>query len=608
MNVKARLGLLILLLILLAVPFLGGNYMIYIASLMIVVSIAALGLDILTGYAGQICFGQAGFIAVGAYCSAFLMKAGVPFWLSVPGGGVAAGLSGLIIGLPALRIRGHYLALATLSFAYIIHLILVHWESVTGGPRGLVVSRPTWPSFFSQDKYYYLVILFVAIILFVVARNIVRSRYGRAFLALQKDEIISRAMGINLTIYKTIAFVISSFYAGIAGGLYGPLLGFLDPLSFSIMDSAFYIMIIVIGGRGTLYGSIVGAAVYVFIPELLRRAEFFQELFFGVIFLCFLILMPDGVVGFLRRHQSSLFGWISRTGLLTPVERKGGVEDGARFLKTAPILTALSSPSLARGTGNELLQVKNLSIRFGGLMALSDVSFHVDTGEIFSLIGPNGAGKTSTLNAITRLYEPSGGTISFNGEELLKLRADQIVQKGIGRTFQSVGILGGLTALENVMVGFHASHRGSGFLQTALGARSARNDEGWRREHALEMLKLVNVEQHAFDIATDLPFGQQKLVGLARALACNPRLLILDEPASGLSPMEIEHLTNLIRSLCRQSGLTILLVEHDMNVVMGISDRIAVLDFGRRIAEGNPDEIRSNPLVVKAYLGEEETA
>lgn len=604
---KTHPGLLVLALILIAIPFLGGSYLVYILSLVIVMSVAAAGLDILTGYAGQICFGQAGFIAVGAYCSAFLMKAGIPFWMSMLGGGIAAAVSGFIIGIPALRIRGHYLALATLSFAYIIHLILIHWESVTGGPRGLVVGRPSWPAFIHQDKYFYFVILLVAVILFVVARNIVRSRYGRAFLALQKDEIVSKAMGINLTIYKTIAFVISSFYAGIAGGLYGPLLGFLDPLSFSILDSAFYIMIIVIGGRGTLYGSIVGTAIYVFIPELLRRAEFFQELLFGVIFLCFLILMPEGVIGFLKRYRPFLLGLTHREDFPRYVAGSNEAESVKPMLAAGHTSITQSCRPFIKSFQEGLLEVKDLSMNFGGLQALSQVSFRVKTGEIFSLIGPNGAGKTSTLNAITRLYEPSGGTINFDGERLLKYRPDQIVHKGISRTFQNVGIFGGLTVLENVMIGFHASHPGAGFIQTAIGAKSARNDEKLRREQAIELLKLVSLDHYAVEIATDLSHGQQKLVGMARALACNPRMLILDEPASGLSPLEIRYLTNLIQNLCCQNGLTILLVEHNMNVVMDISDRIAVLDFGRQIAEGKPEEIKINPLVIKAYLGEQET-
>ena len=254
------------------------------------------------------------------------------------------------------------------------------------------------------------------------------------------------------------------------------------------------------------------------------------------------------------------------------------------------------------------LEICDLSISFGGLTALTNVSSKLEEGQIFSLIGPNGAGKTTALNVITRLYEPDAGEVIFRGNNLLGMRADQIIGTGISRTFQNVGLFPGLTTLENIMSGLHAFGK-AGFFSCALKLKRAKDDEAWRAAKAKEMLKFVNLDNQTGigeAMATDLPYGQQKLVGLGRALISDPVLLILDEPASGLSPIEVDRLADLIRKLRDERGITILLVEHDMNFVMGISDHIAVLNFGQKIAEGTPKEIRENPQVIDAYLGEEE--
>lgn len=255
-----------------------------------------------------------------------------------------------------------------------------------------------------------------------------------------------------------------------------------------------------------------------------------------------------------------------------------------------------------------LLEICDVSISFGGLMALTHVSSKLEEGQIFSLIGPNGAGKTTALNVITQLYKPNAGEVIFRGNNLLGMRADQIIGAGISRTFQNVGLFSGLTTLENIMSGLHAFGK-AGFFSCALNLKRAKDDEAWRAAKAKEMLKLVNLDNQTGigeAMATDLPYGQQKLVGLARALISDPVLLILDEPASGLSPIEVDQLADLVRTLRDERGITILLVEHDMNFVMGISDHIAVLNFGQKIAEGTPEEIRKNAQVIDAYLGEEE--
>ncbi|MDP6179021.1 MAG: ABC transporter ATP-binding protein, partial [Desulfatiglandales bacterium] len=258
-----------------------------------------------------------------------------------------------------------------------------------------------------------------------------------------------------------------------------------------------------------------------------------------------------------------------------------------------------------KSTDNKILEFNSITMKFGGLEALKAVSFHLQEGKVFGLIGPNGAGKTTAINVITGLYKPQEGEVIFSDENLLDVKPDKLIGIGISRTFQNVGLFEGLTVLENVMVGLHPFGKG-GFFQSALKLKNARDDEAWRMARAIEMLKLVKMEGLATQVATDLPYGQQKLVALARALVSEPCLMLLDEPAAGLSRKEIEHLMSLIRTTGDKTGCTILLVEHDMDVVMGVSDHIFVLNFGVKISEGNPEQIRSDPLVVEAYLGEEE--
>ena len=322
-----RLWPVCLILVLLAAitPFWAGTYLIYVMSLALVMSIGAVGLDILMGYAGQVCFGQAGFMAIGAYVTAYLVKAGLTFWVSWPIGGIAAGLAGLAVGVPSMRIKGHYLALATLSFAYIVYLTLVHWESVTGGPRGMAAVRPDWPVSFKGDASFFLLVLGTTILMVILARNIVNSRYGRAFIALQKDEIVSKSMGIHLLRYKTLAFILSSVFGGIAGGLFGPLVGFLDPLSFSMLESAYFMLIVLMGGRGTLFGGILGSFIFVAIPELVRRAEHMQEAIYGFIFLIILIFMPYGIIGAFIKRRSFFLEQIRKVRFLRAVFGAGAL-------------------------------------------------------------------------------------------------------------------------------------------------------------------------------------------------------------------------------------------------------------------------------------------
>ncbi len=597
---KNRLSLmasLLLVALLLILPLGFRGYYLYVASLVFIYAIGAVGLDLLMGFTGQICFSQAAFFGVGAYGTGILLKWNVPFGAATIAGGVLAAVAGLAIGLPALRIRGHYLALATMAFAGIVHLALIHGEFLTGGPRGLLVERPHWPISFEGDLRYYYLVLLVALLMYILARNILHSRVGRTFIAIRENEIVSQSFGIHVPSAKALVFVISSFYAGIAGGLYGSLVGFLDPLSFGIMESAFFVMMIVIGGRGTLAGAIVGAAFFIVLPEGLRGFEKVEELFFGLIAIVCLIFMPGGIVG-LAEGLAARFR-ARRPGVNQPDSPVGALRPSSEY----PI--SLRQRIQMPDDTATFFRVHRVSIRFGGLHALTDVGLVLNKGDIYSLIGPNGAGKTTLLNIITGLYRADTGTVEFRDLDILGLRAHQIVRAGISRTFQHVDLFPALTARENVITGSQAFTR-TGVFGAAFRLPGCRRERRWERARAEEILRLVGILALADQKAGDLSFGEQKLVGLGRALTSEPDLLILDEPAAGMSPWEREGIMDLILSLRKEMELTVLLVEHDMNMVMQISDRIGVLNFGNLIAEGTPREVKSNPQVVEAYLGTEE--
>lgn len=565
-----------------------GDFVLFMATQAGVMMLVAIGLNLLTGYAGQVSLGHGALVAVGSYTTALLMiDAHWSFWLAALAGMAVSTLAGLVMALPALRLSTWYFALVTLTFAQVVTDLLVEWRSLTRGFSGLVgIPPPAVGAHVLGPVEVYLAVAACVVLAFLGVRNLSRSRYGRGMVAARDNPLAATASGVSLLRIKLFAFAVSAALAGLAGAFYAVQKTVITPEDFTADFSIFFLLIIVVGGLGRLWGPVVGTLVFFLLPELLGPLQSWRLLIYGVVLLVLMVFAPNGIMGMPVWQR-----W-----------RRHAVNDA---LKGAPVDSPAGMPMQTQPVQRLSLTVRDVHKQFGGVAALQGCALAAEAGSTHALVGPNGSGKTTTLNVISGFIRSDKGAVLIGDTDVSGRAPHRIAQLGVGRTFQTPKLLHDLSVLDNVRLGGFASERASAF-EILLGLPRAQQDRRDSSAAAMTLLRFVGLAERAGDLAGDLPHGQQRLVEIARAMAGRPSLLLLDEPAAGLSMDELDRLGVLIEAIAAL-GTTVLVVEHHLELIARISRSVTVLDRGQVLAAGTPAQVFSHPEVERAYMGREGT-
>lgn len=579
--------------------FYADSYLMGVFASIVIFSIVLVGLDLVIGYGELLAFSHGVFFALGGYVMGVLSaKYGVPL---LAGATISVGVSvafAMLIGAATLRLQGYYLAVATLGFGIIVVELLGAFVEVTGGWSGLRGIAPTEVFGYrvTKDVEFYAAGCVLLIIGIAIARNIMNSRFGRAVRACGSDPLAAEMLGITTHTVRLKLLVIGAIYASVAGSLYAAFLRVITPANFDVATAIDMVLMLFLGGKETLWGPILGASALILLPEFIEGLSNYKTLVEGVLFILVLMFFPSGLAGILL----SVVRRFGRGGAAD----EAGVQAGGELVE-ADVIQNLraSSGSAARASTGPVMRVEGITKRFGGVAAVSNVSFDLKPGQLKAVIGPNGAGKTTLFNLLTGALRADAGSLELYGEPLSAIRPYRIAGQRVARTFQTPKLFANMSNFENVLVGHHTRLRSNIFNAVFPGpaTRAEEVEAALNSQRLLDSLGLGHLANESIDT---LSFGQRRLLEIARCLAMDPRILLLDEPAAGLNDSEKLQLGRLLKAL-QSTGMTLLLVEHDMPLVMSVADEIVVLDHGVKIAEGLPAAIRADKAVLDAYLGGE---